>query len=335
MGKVSIIMPVHNAEKYVGEAIESVLAQTYPDFELLLVNDHSTDRSKEICEKYAKKDSRIVLLENDSDTRGPGPTRNIGLEHMSGDYVYFMDADDWIENRLLACAVRRMEETNADIVQFGIEYEYNSSNNILQYCRSDTDVLTKDAIKMNFFHFWKEHRNTLVIHFFGVETVKTIRFEHIISGEDHSFVVDALCNAERIAYIAELFYHYRYVEGSTSHRWSKETIACREIIWSHQKHFLDSLSLDSDSLAYAEIAFDNYIWALYQLSSNLCPLSYQEKRRQLRSLEEHMAFYKYRSIYPLQFQHGLARIKYALVKYNLEWAILRFGPIFLRFVRGE
>ena len=84
MPRVSIIIPVYNAEKYLGEAIESVLKQTYPDFELLLINDASTDRSKEICMEYAKKDDRIVLLENDSELHGPGPTRNIGLDHATG-----------------------------------------------------------------------------------------------------------------------------------------------------------------------------------------------------------------------------------------------------------
>ena len=122
MSKVSVIMPVYNAEKYLGEAIASVLRQTYADFELLLVNDRSTDRSKEICMEYAKKDDRIVLLENDSELHGPGPTRNIGLDHATGEFIYFMDADDWIEDRLLECAVHRMQETGASERYSGIGY---------------------------------------------------------------------------------------------------------------------------------------------------------------------------------------------------------------------
>lgn len=101
MSKVSVIMPIYNAEKYLSEAIESVLNQTYTNFELLLINDASTDRSKEICRKYSKKDSRIVLLDNNSVSHGPGPTRNIGLDYATGEYIYFMDADDWIDQRLL------------------------------------------------------------------------------------------------------------------------------------------------------------------------------------------------------------------------------------------
>ena len=128
MEKVSIIMPVYNVEKYLRKAIESVLKQTYAEFELLLINDRSTDNSKEICREYCKKDSRIILFENDSDIHGPGPTRNIGLNHARGEYIYFMDADDWIEDCLLQCAVNRMKETNADVVQFGAVYYWEDLN---------------------------------------------------------------------------------------------------------------------------------------------------------------------------------------------------------------
>ena len=125
MSKVSVIMPVYNAERYLREAIDSVLRQTYTDFELLLINDRSTDNSGAICREYGEKDARIILLENETETHGPGPTRNIGLDHASGEYIYFMDADDWIEDRLLQCAVHRMKETGANIVQLGVFYERN------------------------------------------------------------------------------------------------------------------------------------------------------------------------------------------------------------------
>ena len=97
MKTVSVIMPVYNTEKYLSEAIESVLNQTYSDFELLLINDRSTDNSKQICIDYSKKDNRIRFFDNNTGEHGPGPTRNIGLDNAKGEYVYFMDSDDWIE----------------------------------------------------------------------------------------------------------------------------------------------------------------------------------------------------------------------------------------------
>ena len=335
MSKVSVIMPVYNAEKYLGEAIASVLRQTYADFELLLINDASTDRSKEICMEYAKKDDRIVLLENDSEFHGPGPTRNIGLDHATGEYLYFMDADDWIDDRLLEYAVNRMRETNADIVQFGISIEQKNGENYLEFCWSGKDALTKNEIQEDIIHFLQKNRISLVLQFFRREIVKNIRFENIISGEDLSYVMDALCNVEKIAYLAKILYHYRYVEGSTSRRWNPESVECLGIIWKHQSVFLDSFQGKIDKLAYAEAAYDQYIWALYQLSSRYCPLSYREKRRKLAHLKDTMELDAYRGIYPLNKQHGLDKVKYALVKYRLEGIVLRFGPLFLKLARGE
>ena len=335
MSKVSIIMPVYNAERYLREAIDSVLRQIYTDFELLLINDRSTDHSQEICEEYAQKDSRIVLLKNDSDIHGPGLTRNIGLDHATGEYMYFMDADDWIEDCLLLRAVERMQGTGADIVQFGVTYEQNNGNCSLQYWWKGKSSLTKNEIKNEFHYFWRENRNSLWLYLFRREPIKTIRFEYIIIGEDISYIMDALCKAEIIVYIPEIFYHYRYVEGSTSHRWNEETIECRGIIWDHQKKFLDSLPGDLNPLAYAEVAFDNYIWAIYQLCAKGCPLSFTEKRKELSNLAEKMSIDSYRPIYPLKLRSGLHKIKYALVKYHLENALLLLGPVFLRIVRGE
>ena len=335
MSKVSIIMPVYNAERYLREAIESVLRQTYTNFELLLINDRSSDNSVAICKEYEENDPRIVLLKNDSESHGPGPTRNIGLDHASGEYILFLDADDWLEDRLLQCAVDRMQETNADIVQFGVIYERSDGSHSEQFYWKGKQLLTRDEIKNDIITFWQNRCDSLWMHLFRREPIRKIGFNDAINGEDQCYVMDAMCHAEKIAYIGEAFYHYRYVEGSTSHRWNEETIECRGIIWDHQKKFLDSLPGDLNPLAYAEVAFDNYIWAIYQLCAKGCPLSFTEKRKELSNLAEKMSIDSYRPIYPLKLRSGLHKIKYALVKYHLENVLLLLGPVFLRIVRGE
>ena len=335
MSKVSIIMPVYNAAKYLCEAIDSVLKQTYTDFELLLINDMSTDNSEEICRKYSKMDDRIVLLKNSSENHGPGPTRNIGLDYATGEYIYFMDADDWIEDTLLESAVNCILEINADIVQFGVKYERSKGIVSSEYCLRELRVLTKEDIKKNILTFLHEKNCYLWIHFFRYEIVKNIKFESIIIGEDASYVIDALCKAEKIAYIPEVFYHYRYVEGSTCHRWIPNIIDCIEVQWTHLKNFLDSFDEELNPLVYADAAYFEYVWAIYQLCLNLCPWSFKEKKRKLLHLKERMGFEVYRDIYPLKIQHGLMKVKYSLVKYHLEGILLLFGPVFLRIVRGE
>ena len=333
MSKVSIIMPFYNAEKYLCEAIESVLKQTYTDFELILVNDMSTDDSKQICIEYAKTDCRIVLLENNSDSHGPGPTRNIGLDYATGEYIYFMDADDWIDDRLLQCAVHRMQETDADIVGFGVVYEVYDGQNTSKYCWNGKCILLKDEIKKDFLHFWKESSFSLWIYLFRRETVKTIKFESIFNGEDVCYLMDALSMAEKIAYIEDVFYHYRYLEGSTCHRWVENTIECLGVQWIHQCRFISSFLGEADLLPYAGLAYGNYMWAIYQLSASFCPLSFKEKRKELLNLKEILGFDRYRGIYPFELEHGLMRVKFMLVKYRLEWIILLLGPLYYRMVK--
>lgn len=335
MSKVSIIVPVYNAEKYLREAIESVLNQTYTDFELLLINDRSTDNSREICEEYTQKDNRIILFENNTENHGPGPTRNIGLDNATGEFIYFMDADDWIDNNLLKVCIDRMKETDADIVQLGIVCEQGGGKKSIEYYHKENNLITRNTIEKNFVYFWKENRFGLTLNLLRKEKVKSVRFENMISGEDISYVLDAFCNAEKIAYISKALYHYRYVEGSTSRRWNKETVEQRAVIWEHQKQFLKSIDINLDNSAYAEVAYDNFIWAIYQLSSNLCPLSYKDKKRELNALKEKMEFNKYRQIYPLKQRYGIDRVKYFLVKHRLENILLLLSPAFLRIVRGE
>jgi glycosyltransferase involved in cell wall biosynthesis len=92
--KISVLMPAYNAEKYIGEAIESILNQTFRDFEFIIVDDYSTDRTWEIIQKYAKKDERIVPMKNDKNLR-ISRTLNKGLNLAKGKYIARMDADDW------------------------------------------------------------------------------------------------------------------------------------------------------------------------------------------------------------------------------------------------
>lgn len=98
---VSVIMPMHNSERYITEAIESVLAQTYTNWELLVIDDGSTDHSREMVEEYVQKDNRISLLTNENHTGLPGTPRNLGIQHAQGKYIAFLDSDDiWLPEKL-------------------------------------------------------------------------------------------------------------------------------------------------------------------------------------------------------------------------------------------
>ena len=112
--KISIIMPVYKVEEYVGKAIESILAQTFTEFEFLIVDDGTPDRSGEICDQYAKKDQRIQVIHKENG--GAPSARNTAIDIAQGKYVYFLDSDDWAEPQMLADMYELAEKHQAQLV---------------------------------------------------------------------------------------------------------------------------------------------------------------------------------------------------------------------------
>lgn len=116
MPVVSIIIPIYNVEKYLEKCIHSILNQTYKNLEIILVDDGSPDRCGEICDQYAKKDGRIIVLHQKN--RGLGAARNAGIAIASGKYLLFIDSDDYVDAELAEKTVKLAEDENADIVIF-------------------------------------------------------------------------------------------------------------------------------------------------------------------------------------------------------------------------
>lgn len=119
---ISIIVPVYNTEKYLDKCIQSVLAQTYTNWELLLIDDGSTDSSGAICDKYAAEDNRIRVFHKENG--GVSSARNLGLDNAQGEWISFVDADDWIENSMLHDAYQKAMDENAEIIFTDIKYHY-------------------------------------------------------------------------------------------------------------------------------------------------------------------------------------------------------------------
>ena len=127
--KISIIVSAYNTEKYIGKCIESILNQTYSNIELIIVNDASTDNTLNIIKKYQKKDSRINLI-NNIENKGLSYSRNIALKQSSGDYVGYIDSDDYIESNYYKSLLESLKKDNDDISICDINLVYENTNNI-------------------------------------------------------------------------------------------------------------------------------------------------------------------------------------------------------------
>lgn len=138
---ISIIVPIYNAEKYIERCVNSILSQSYKELEIILVNDGSTDKTKEICDKLADKDKRISVIHKRNE--GVSKARNTGLDIVTGEYVLFADSDDWLEEsmceKMMNCALKN----NSDIVV--CEY-----NNYYENTRELEDVKLKDYDNISF-----------------------------------------------------------------------------------------------------------------------------------------------------------------------------------------
>lgn len=206
---VTLIVPVYNVEKYLDKCINSILVQTYQNIEIILINDGSTDDSPAICDKFARKDSRVHVVHKSNG--GVSSARNQGLNVARGDYVMFIDSDDWIEKDMVESMLNVAEDNNAQMVLCDINWIDSNeeiSTEVHSYFENDTvDVLEGKDIYYKFFlkstqmcdKLWNKH------------TINGIRFnEDVAYGEDVKFILETIVNAERVAMLPEKKYNYRY-----------------------------------------------------------------------------------------------------------------------------
>lgn len=133
MKKISVIVPVYNAKKYLDSCIESILGQTYKNIQLILIDDGSTDGSSEICDDFAQRDSRVTVFHQKN--AGVSCARNSGIEYAKGEYITFVDADDELEQDALERAICFIKSQNADVVIYGweiIEKDSDEKKNIIE-----------------------------------------------------------------------------------------------------------------------------------------------------------------------------------------------------------
>ena len=323
---VSVIMPVYNCERFLTEAIESVISQSYQNWELLIVDDGSKDKSVPIIESYVEKDSRIRLYKNESGEHGPGIARNYGMEHISGKYTYFIDSDDWIEKDLLQDTVTLAEKMNADIVPFGFVIEDNGKQikKPLKPCGNfefqDFKSIANEIVRGT----WSECHELI-----RSDLLQNVRHNKYKTCEDICFQMDLLCNVRKVCGIDKEYYHYRVVQGSISHRdkWDDEFLETAITVWEKERKFLEYCGLAENSQIMKNAAVERYTGCLYWLCKGKCPLSLSEKYKQIKYIGDNMEIKKYKNKYDCSSYSGMRKIAKLFVKYNMEVLIILLETI--------
>lgn len=249
-GRISVIIPVYNVEKYLHECVDSVLNQTYQNFEIILVDDGSTDGSPKICDEYAENDKRIKVIHQSNG--GLSVARNNGFYASSGDYVYFLDSDDWIEPSSMEVLLECAEERRAQVVFFdAISFEgegkpcekqnytrkrsYGDDSGIKIFSRLQDEKDYHSAVPLLFMerHFLETNR---------------LEFEPGIVYEDMLFTFQAYCLANCAAHVNRQLYHRRYRSGSiTSVKKSKKHFHSSKIVYEKVSGFTAANDFDCEA----------------------------------------------------------------------------------------
>ena len=301
--KISVIVPVYKAEEYLHRCVDSILAQTFQDFEVLLIDDGSPDRSGEICDEYARKDRRVRVFHKENG--GVSAARNVGLNNAKGEYVCFVDSDDWVEEEMFATILDSFQSKKGiDILFWGFQYDDSQLQNgtkrkiykgVLRFAYCDT---AESILK---FIYWLEKRDMFGWTWnklFKLEIIQSyqIRFDETISlQEDHLFTLEYAKHVKNLMVLPYYPYHYRVLNGSLMNRRRNYAERKRVITLLLQKKLcLIDMFKSSDSILIRKYVYESFILASFYSLSLLYEgkSTYAEKLNEMKSFQEKLKKYK-------------------------------------------
>lgn len=246
---LSIIMPVYNSEKFLADALNSVINQTYKDFELIIIDDGSTDGSSDICEEYAKNDKRIKYVHQENS--GGQVARNNGLDIATGKYIAFVDSDDALDPHIYEVLIQNLETYDADVsvCSFSMNRDslgvrtnkttavINGSEKILEALVGHTPTLPK----LQGYLFNKVYKR---------EVIGNLRMNQLINmGEDGLFNMYVMQNCNKAVYDNSVLYYYRWSETSLTNthsrayiKWKKDVEGYNNVLQKEKNRFITDYS---------------------------------------------------------------------------------------------
>jgi len=288
--KISIIMPVYNVESFVGKAIESVQAQSFGDFEFLIVDDGTPDNSGKICDEYAAKDDRIRVFHKENG--GAPSARNMAIDVARGKYMYFMDSDDWCEPTMLEDMYNLAEKTSAQLIVAGyyIDTYYSDTEKYVQ------EQFVDDVIYGSRLDFRRDAYRLFDKNLLYTPWNKLFLSEHILENnlrfpqtfwDDFPFVLSFIRDVERVAVTSEKYYHFMRARAES------ETAKYRDNMYGKREEehgwMLDLYehygTLDDSSREFlARRYIERVVGCVENITNKSCTLSPKEKRVEIKKM---------------------------------------------------
>lgn len=326
--KFSIIMPVYNVEEYVEKSIRSVLNQTYKNFELIIVNDGTTDNSMKIVSEFQKKDKRIKAYNKKNG--GLSSARNYGLKYATGEYICFIDSDDYIENNFLYTLNQELLEQKYDLIIFGYSIDkVDNEDKIIE----ENDVVEKlqkfNRLKKDKLQF--ENISTIGYAWNKCYKHEIIKNNNLLYEEGTSYIEDIIfnCNfiknSNTIKIIQEALYHYIQRERETLGRKSYNNMLQLDLRYSQQlKGILSSVNYSKKEINKTtyQTLFDRFKWSINivtmdkSISKNkrisIIKKYFLYLKENYKKISSHVIFNKKDQIFMFFAQNNLSRIFYRI-----------------------
>lgn len=237
---ISVIVPVYNVEKYLPECIESIISQSYENLEILLVDYGSTDRSGAICDAFAKKNERIRVIHQENG--GISAARNKGLDNCSGEYITFVDSDDYISCDMIKVLYTNLVQTESSAVVCGFTETDDTKKIISKHMVSETIALSgAESLLYLYNNKHKLNLYTVSSKLFKRSVFHDIRFDEAVFFEDTMIMPYWCLKCDKILYIPYLGYFYRRIETSITMKKSPEHI---------KKLYLDSFRIFNEHISF-------------------------------------------------------------------------------------
>lgn len=224
--KVSVIIPIYNVEKYLEKCLDSIVHQSYKNLEIILVNDGSTDSSSKICEDYQKKDERIIVINKENG--GLSDARNKGIDIATGEYITFIDSDDYIHKDMIGELMNIATNNDADISVCGFQKFFNESDSEIidnMLLNTDIQLFNSQDILDNFYS--KISVNIIVAwaKIYKMSLFNKIRYNKGKIHEDEFIAHKLIFESKKIAYIPKKMYFYRIRKNSiTGEKFNKKRL---------------------------------------------------------------------------------------------------------------
>lgn len=216
--KLSVILPVYNMEKYLKKCLNSILLGSFKDFELIIINDGSTDNSEKIILEFMKKyKEKIIYIKKENE--GLSETRNCGLKHAKGEYISFIDSDDFIEKDMYETMVKKLEEFPFDIVVCDVNLVYEDSKRINTITSGYThDIKDKETIKKTMPYFYPTVWNKI----YKKEIIQNISFLKNVWYEDLEFMLKLYPSINSIGVVKKPLYNYLQRKNSITYTYNNK-----------------------------------------------------------------------------------------------------------------